>query len=165
MIFQYNFKILKIKEKYNTKKNFDDTIVYEGKNDFNKALEYHENALNIRSNLFGDNHNGVADSYDYYGNALCDNGNYNKAIKFCQKALKIKLNIFGINDENIEKYEQSIRCYEQSLNIRKFLFGNINRSKTACKYYENAWKVYTLLQGEWNSETISAKENVKQLQE
>ncbi|ETO31506.1 hypothetical protein RFI_05612 [Reticulomyxa filosa] len=125
--------------------------VYQCKQDYDKAIECYENAIKIRSFVLGNSHASVANSYTSLGIA------YEKKIF----------------------HDKAIECYENALTIRKTVFGNANRcvadsywnlglisarlgnTKTACKYFEESWRVYSAVLGEWNKETLQAKRKLK----
>ena len=104
---------------------------YKNKGDFNRALEYHLKALNIRLNKLKKNHPDVADSYNNLGNVHYSKGDFNRALEYYQKALKISLNKLGENHPEVASSYHNI--------------GNVHSSKgdynSALEYYQKALKI------------------------
>ncbi|ETO17374.1 hypothetical protein RFI_19948 [Reticulomyxa filosa] len=104
---------------------------------------------------------------------------YDKAVEYDEKALQILSKALGLHIWNIylrkRDYTKSIECYEHSLKIRKEILGISSRNigdscwnlamaleqngekNKACQYFEESWKTYTVLYGEWNIETLRAR--------
>ena len=72
---------------------------YNEKGDYNKALDYLQNALYIKFKVFKNNpnHPDIAASYNNLGLAYNEKGDYNKALDCFQKAFKIKLVAYANN--------------------------------------------------------------------
>ena len=104
-------------------------VSYRDIGDYNKAIEYHEKALEIRINALGENqpelYNNLGISYDGLGD-------YNKAIEHHEKALEIRINTLGddhlgvVNSYNnlgvaynsLGDYNKAIEYHEKALEIR-----------------------------------------------
>ncbi|ETO15036.1 hypothetical protein RFI_22327 [Reticulomyxa filosa] len=150
--------------------------------------------LQIAMNMFGFNHHYIAIAYNLLGNVYSNNKEQpDKAIELFEKALHIILHIFGINNDFVasiytnlgiayEKksiYDKAIECYEKALTIFSntnkitadsfwnlaLIFAKLGDNKTACRYFEEAWKIYSTIFGEWNRESLRAKWKVEKLSE
>ncbi|ETN97177.1 tetratricopeptide TPR_2, partial [Reticulomyxa filosa] len=66
-------------------------IAYNGKGEYDKASDYHQQALEIQLKNVGDSHNDVASSYDSLGRVYCMKAEYDKAYEYHEKALNIYL--------------------------------------------------------------------------
>ena len=73
--------------------------VYNSLGQYNEAKEYHEKALIIMKNIFGEEHANVASSYNNLGNDYQKLGQYNEAKEYHEKALIIEKRIFLPNQE------------------------------------------------------------------
>ena len=112
-------------------------VSYRDIGDYNKAIEYHEKALEIRINALGENqpelYNNLGISYDGLGD-------YNKAIEYHEKALEIRINTLGENKNHrniirsyvilgeiyhgLGDYNKAIEYHEKALEIRINTLGN-----------------------------------------
>ncbi|ETO29947.1 hypothetical protein RFI_07175 [Reticulomyxa filosa] len=106
---------------------------YNTKGQHDVAITYHEQSLQIRIHIFGIHHVDVAASYHNLGTAYSRKGVYDKAIEY----------------------------YEQSLQMKKQLFKG--EKQTACKYYEEAWKIYNVVVGQFHYQALLAKKRIKEL--
>ena len=104
-------------------------VSYRDIGDYNKAIEYHEKALEIRINALGENqpelYNNLGISYDGLGD-------YGKAIEYHEKALEIRINTLGENHPDVADsynnlgisydglgdYNKAIEYHEKALEIR-----------------------------------------------
>ncbi|ETO06332.1 hypothetical protein RFI_31063 [Reticulomyxa filosa] len=126
-------------------------IAYKNASQYDKSIECHEKSLKIRLEIFEGQHSDVARSYNNLGISYKNKGKYDEAIECHQKSLEIRKKIFG----NAEKL-----VGDSNWNLA-VAFGQKGQHETARRYYEDAWKVYSMSLGEWNEETIQAKENIK----
>ena len=105
-------------------------VSYRDIGDYNKAIEYHEKALEIRINALGENqpelYNNLGISYDGLGD-------YNKAIEYHEKALEIRINTPGEN----QNHRNIIRSY---VFLGKIYYGLGDYGK-AIEYYEKALEI------------------------
>ncbi|ETO30461.1 hypothetical protein RFI_06660 [Reticulomyxa filosa] len=125
---------------------------YARRGKYDKALECHEKSLRISLDIFGTNHNDVADSYYSLGNIYDSKQQYDKAIEYYGKSLKI-LKSFGNSNRLVGDL-----CWNLGLTFEKML-----ENKTAHEYYEESWKSYSILLGDWNEETLASKRKTKLL--
>jgi NAD-dependent SIR2 family protein deacetylase len=77
-----------------------------GKDD--KAIEYHEKALEIELEILGENHPDTATSYNNLGSAWHSRGDYDKAIEYYEKALEILKSIFPDGHPNIDVVSKNL---------------------------------------------------------
>ncbi|XP_046855133.1 uncharacterized protein LOC124448164 [Xenia sp. Carnegie-2017] len=111
--------------------------VYSDTGNFDKAIEFHEKALEIRKQSLGPNHVDVAWSINNLGNVYKDTGNYDKAVEFHEKALEIRKQSLGPNHVDVAtslnnlgnvysytgNYDKAIEFHEKALEIRKQSLG------------------------------------------
>ncbi|XP_046854991.1 uncharacterized protein LOC124448023, partial [Xenia sp. Carnegie-2017] len=111
-------------------------VFYETGN-YDKAIEFHEKALEIQKQSLGPNHVDVAGSLNNLGNVYKDTGNYDKAIEFHEKALEIRKQSLGPNHVDVAtslnnlgsvyrgtgNYDKAIEFHEKALEIRKQSLG------------------------------------------
>ena len=58
--------------------------------DIEEARSYHQRALEVRKELFGDSHLEVSHSYDYLGNVYSEEGDFDQALAYHKKALALR---------------------------------------------------------------------------
>ena len=110
-------------------------VSYRDIGDYNKAIEYHEKALEIRINALGENqpelYNNLGISYDGLGD-------YGKAIEYHEKALEIRINTLGENHPDVADsynnlgisydglgdYNKAIEYHKKTLEIRINTLGD-----------------------------------------
>ncbi|ETO28961.1 hypothetical protein RFI_08162 [Reticulomyxa filosa] len=126
---------------------------YQNTKEYEKSAECHEKALKIRLERFGVNHRDVADSYNNLGCLYHDKRQYDKAIDCHKKALEIRRQIFGNSSNHVAN----------SLWNLGYIFETIGDTETARKYFEESWKVFNVILGEWHTETLGTKRAVKRL--
>ena len=111
--------------------------LYEHFGEYNKALEFYKQCLDIKLKTLGNQHPSVATSYTNIGNIWCLKGEYDKALEFYQKCRDIRLKILGAehplvastnnNIGNIchEKgeYDKALEFYQKCLDIRLKILG------------------------------------------
>jgi tetratricopeptide (TPR) repeat protein len=101
--------------------------------DYEKAIEYHEKALEIYQKTLPPNHPLLATSYGNIGTVYRNMGDYTKAVSFLQKDIGIREktlppddpslatsynNIGGVYD-NMGEYSKALSFYEKALKIRQ----------------------------------------------
>lgn len=105
---------------------------------FDRAIQWHQNALELRIRLFGPKHEKVADSYNNLGNCQIQLGNYTAAKTLHQKALHIRQNVLppehadiAVSHNNLGNcayfagdFQEAAREYQEALHIREKLFGS-----------------------------------------
>ena len=111
------------------------------------ALKYTEEALDIRRNLFGENHPAVAQSYNDVGVAYENIGDHQKALEYEERALAIRVSLFGeshpdvaisYNDVGLSlislwELDKSLEYEKKALEIRRHFFGE-NHPDVASSY-------------------------------
>ncbi|ETO35181.1 hypothetical protein RFI_01893 [Reticulomyxa filosa] len=135
----------------NIYKNLGDAYQCSGNHD--KAIEYHENALQVRLNIFGKVDVYVAYSYTSLGIDYEKKESYDKAIECYENALMIKKTIFGSTHKEVAD-----SIWNLGLTLAKS--GN---NKIAQCYVEEAWKICSIVLGDWAKETLQVKEKMKNL--
>ena len=105
--------------------------------EYAKARVSIEHALRIRTELFGEDHEEVAESLDYLGELCQEQASYAEAYRYHQRALDIRekrlgrehaetaksLNNLGALSDTLGRYEQAREYYEAALAIRKQVLG------------------------------------------
>jgi len=108
------------------------------KGQYDKAIEYYEQALAIVKKAFGDEHPQVATGLNNLGAAWDNKGQYDKAIEYYEQALAIlkksfgdehpqvanALNNLGLAWINKGQYDKAIEYCEKALAIDKKSFGD-----------------------------------------
>lgn len=107
-------------------------------NNFDRAIQWHQNALQMRTQLFGSKHEKVADSYNNLGNCQIQLGNYAAAKQMHQKALNIRQSTLpaqhidlAISHNNLGNcayfvgdFQEAAREYQAGLSIREKIYGS-----------------------------------------
>ena len=102
---------------------------WKAKGNYDKAIEYYENALKSDLNNYGEDHPNVATYRNNLGATWKAKGDYDKAIEYYEMALKSDLNNFGENHPKVAtrwnnlgeawrakgKYDKAIEYYEKAL--------------------------------------------------
>ncbi|XWN34955.1 MAG: tetratricopeptide repeat protein [Roseivirga sp.] len=92
-----------------------------------EALEYHEQALEIRRSLYPDqNHVEVGQSLFNVGEAYRHLGRHQEAIEVARSLHKA-----GVAYGNLGQHQESLRHYEQALEMRRALYPNQNHADVA----------------------------------
>ena len=121
---------------------------------YNKALEYHQQSLAIKKQVYGDSHPDVAISYNNIGLVYDDLGDYVRALEYHQQSLAIKIQLYGdshpdvaISYNNIGSvyyaqgdYARALEYHQQSLAIWKQEYGESHPSVATS--YDNIGLVY-----------------------
>ena len=135
--------------------------VYNSLGEYNKAKEYHDKALIINKNIFGEEHADVASSYNNLGNDYRHLGQYNEATEYHEKALIINKKIFGEGHVDVAlsynnlgndyqllgQYSEAKEYHEKALIINKKIFGEEHADVASS--YNNLGNDYQLL-GQYN---------------
>jgi tetratricopeptide (TPR) repeat protein len=101
--------------------------------DYEKAIEYHEKALEIEQKTLPENHPSLATSYNNIGSVYDNMGEYSKALSYYEKALEIRqktlpenhhdlatsYNNIGLVYNNMGEYSKALSYYEKALEIRQ----------------------------------------------
>ena len=122
-------------------------VSYRDIGDYNKAIEYHEKALEIRINALGENqpelYNNLGISYDGLGD-------YGKAIEYHEKALEIRINTLGENHPDVASYYNNLGTVYNSL-------GDYNK---AIEYHEKALEIRINTLGENHPDVADSYNNL-----
>jgi tetratricopeptide (TPR) repeat protein len=120
-------------------------VVGERYGEYKKALEYAEQALKIRLELFGENNSDTALSYNNMGSIYGNLGDHKKALEYEEKALKIQLEFFRENNSDTALSYNNIGS----------TYGNLGDHKKALEHKEKALKIRLEFFGENNPDTAS----------
>ena len=121
--------------------------VYRKLGDYDKALEYHFKALEIRKSLLRENNSDTAMSYINIGAVYDELGDYDKALEYDFKALEIYKAVLGENHPDtamsynnigivysiLGDYGKALEYHFKSLEIQKVVLGE-NHPETAGSY-------------------------------
>ena len=122
-------------------------VAWDEKGDHDRALEFHQKALDIRLRVLGENHPATAGSYNNIGVIWKAKCGFDEALEFYQKALDIYLRVYGenhpatavsyINIGNVwgiqGKFEQALDFFQKALDIYLRVYGE-NHPATAATY-------------------------------
>ena len=116
-------------------------------NNLSQALEYFEQALEIRQALHeGNNHDDLAKALTYVGTIHLDLHDYTQAFGCFEQALKIRQDLHPGNNHgdlakalthvgkiylDLHNYAQALGCFEQALKIRTTLHAGNNHGELA----------------------------------
>lgn len=117
---------------------------------YQEALDYHQNALNIRQQIWGNFNEKVADSYNNIGNCLYSYGDYQQALFAHDNALNIRLQIFGKNHLDVAT----------SYNNIGLCWMKLNNSNNALPYLEKALKIRQTQLGFQHPKTAQSLKNL-----
>ena len=112
-------------------------LEYYNKNDFNKALEYAEQAKKQAVVEFGKEHHFYATSLDNLGNIYLSMGNYQAALPLIKEALNIRLKVVGKEHPD----------YATSLNNLAGVYIAMEDYKAALLLYNEALAIYNKIYG------------------
>lgn len=153
-------------------------IIYKSQCDSQKALEFFEQSLRIRLELFGYDHPEVAESYNNIGTVYQEQGNFGKALSNFNESLRIRLKFSKENHPEIARTyynigtiysfqgecHQALRYHEKALGIRLHVYGEYDIN-VAASYFQIG-RIY-LSQGdymkalEYNEKVLtSQRENI-----
>ncbi|MEZ5015673.1 MAG: tetratricopeptide repeat protein [Flavipsychrobacter sp.] len=113
-------------------------LVWHSKGEYDKAIGYYEQALEIDKAYYGDSHPTIATRYNNLGSAWYSKGEYDKAIDYHVRALEIDkkyyrdshpyiaidYNNLGMAWDSKGEYDKAIGYYEQALEIGKAYYGD-----------------------------------------
>ncbi len=115
-----------------------------------KALKYHEKALDIRKAIYGEKHPDVATSYNNIALVYRAKGELNTALKYHKKALDIIKAIYG------EKHPDVATSYNNIAGVY-YDKGELN---TALKYHEKALDIRKAIHGEKHPDVATSYNNI-----
>ena len=115
-----------------------------GKGNYTEAITSFTRALNMRINLFGEEHSKTADSYHEVGVTQHLRGNNTAALESAKRALDIRIKLFGeehpetadsyhsvgVKQHSLRDYTAALESAKRALDIRIKLFGE-EHSETA----------------------------------
>lgn len=130
-------------------------IVYRKLGDYDKALEYHNKALEIQKAVFGENHPYTASSYVNIGAVYGNLGDNDKALEYNFKALEIFKAVLG------EKYPYIADSY----NNIGVVYRNLGEYDKALEYYFKALEIYKAVLGESHPYTQHTLENIAKVKQ
>jgi tetratricopeptide (TPR) repeat protein len=124
------------------------SLVFQDKNKFKRAIGLIQKALNIQVKIYGKSHKEIGILYSNLSRLLSKDDNKILVAKdFAEKALDIWLkldnndpelceiyNNLGVISAQIGDYEKAINYYEQTINLARLNFGN-HHTKTATFLY------------------------------
>ncbi|CAF1445965.1 unnamed protein product [Adineta steineri] len=107
--------------------------VKQDQGDYEKAIWYYEQGLEIKQKTLPSNHPSFATSYNNIGTVYNNIGEYSKALSFYEKTLEIfektlpsnhpslatSYNNIGLVYNNMEEYSKALSYYEKALEIRQ----------------------------------------------
>ncbi|CAF1490816.1 unnamed protein product [Rotaria sp. Silwood1] len=109
---------------------FQLAYVKRNKGNYDEALKFYQQSLEIRQNILSQNHPDLADTYTSIG-LLHDNmGEYSKALDFYQKSLHIWKNIIPSNHSKLASIYNNIAT----------IYMTIKEYSKALEYYEHSLK-------------------------
>ncbi|ETO27606.1 hypothetical protein RFI_09525 [Reticulomyxa filosa] len=126
---------------------------HQSNREYEKAIECYEQALRVYLHTLGTIHSHIGNTYYNFGNTYFNQEYYDKAIQYHGFALKIRKKLLGIVNRDVGD-----SCWNLGLAFKR---KGENQSALTC--YEEAWKVYNVVLGEWNEETLQAKVQVRSL--
>jgi tetratricopeptide (TPR) repeat protein len=117
---------------------------------YKEGLMYQKNALEIRQQLFGENHPNLAISLNNVGHTNSHMGNHLEALKYLVRALEIRKKFFGENHSNTAT----------SFNNVGYSFYQLGNYQEAIKYQIRALEIRQQLLGENHPDTARSFNNV-----
>ncbi|MBF0457053.1 MAG: tetratricopeptide repeat protein [Nitrospirae bacterium] len=120
------------------------------KEGLNKGMDYYERALKIDIDLYGEEHQAVAEDYNNIGLAWSTFGESKKAIEYFEKALEIDLNIYGENHPSVIGTYNNIGA----------MWNYLGESKKALEYFEKVLNVSFNVYGENGPIVVSTYNNI-----
>ncbi len=110
---------------------------------YQEALKYQKQALEIRRQLFGELHPDTATSFNNVGSIYGDMGNHKEALKYQEQALEILRQLFGEQHPNTATIITNVGS----------TYDNLGNHKEALKYHEQALAIQRQLLGEQHPDT------------
>ncbi|XP_078362824.1 uncharacterized protein LOC144646975 [Oculina patagonica] len=118
--------------------------------DFNAALSYLQDALDIRTKLFGEEHGDVAVSYNSFGIVNNDIGKHDQAKEFHEKALNTRIKLYG------EEHADVAKSYNNLGNV----CSDIGQHDQAKKFHDKALNIRIKLNGEEHGDVAGSYNNL-----
>lgn len=118
---EVNLRFIKLSEQTNgqnetTAMSYNNIgAIYDDLGDYDKALEFHNKALEIRKDVLEENHPDTAASYNNIGIVYDELGDYDKALEYHNKALEIFEEVLGESHPYTQQTLQNIAIAKQKL--------------------------------------------------
>jgi len=111
---------------------------------YDLALEFYKNSLEINLKVHGESHQSVGTSYNNIGLVFDSQGKYDQALEYLQKGLEIGLKVHGDSHPSVGtsynnigsvfysqgKYDQALEYYQKGLEIKLKVHGDSHLSVT-----------------------------------
>ena len=121
-------------------------VHFQTKEEYTSALQAHQHALDIRLELYGEQHTKTADSYRSIGIVQNNMGNYKSALESHIRALEIRLKLYGEKhaktansylsigniQDKIGNYTLALQSFQRALEIRLQLYGEKHGKTAKC---------------------------------
>ncbi len=120
------------------------------KGDYDRAIEFFNEALKIKLKVLGKEHPDIAGAYNNMGVAYADKGDYDRAIEFFNRALEIYQKVLG------EKHPNIAVTYN-NLGLAYWNKGNYDR---AIEFFKKALEIYLKVLGEEHPYTAETYDNL-----
>ncbi|MDC3958616.1 tetratricopeptide repeat protein [Polyangium jinanense] len=118
--------------------------------DHRKALEYHQQALDIRRDVLGETHPDTAESLNNVGHSLGETGNHRTALEYQKKALEIYRKVLGETHPNTATSLSNIGGW----------LGKCGEHEEALEYQLRALDIHREVHGEAHPDTALSLNNV-----
>ncbi|XP_068688881.1 uncharacterized protein [Montipora foliosa] len=116
--------------------------------DFTSALQSDRRALDVRINLFGEDHASTAGSYHSFGVTQYSLGDFTSALQSFQRALDVRIKLFGedhastadsyhslgVTQHSLNDLTSALQSTQRALDVRIKLFGE-DHASTADSYH------------------------------
>ena len=146
-IHKPNSKTLTLHREALAKSYADHADIQRKMKNYSQAVQSAERALNIRLQLFGEEHSSTAESYHSLGITQSEQGDLSSALQSKQRALDINLQVFGeVHSSTAQSYHllgvtqhdqgdltSALQSVLRAIDIRLILFGE-EHSNTADSY-------------------------------
>jgi len=124
--------------------------VYSSMKDYARAVQYHEQALALRIDLFGELHPAVAMSCANLGSSYIETNNLTKALELNLRSLKIKQQLISASPTDI------------AISYRNLgdIYGLMGKRDTCMEYYQKAERIFVEQHGESHVYTGTVRSNI-----
>ena len=139
-LYYYNKALSLTREDNSTRANIIGNIglLYSGKDDYSRALDYYYQSLEIRQSIFEDDDPSIANSYNNIGLIYYVKQDFQQALNYFSMALDIRERILSPNDpaiaisynnigavyDDLEDYDMALVYYLKALVIQERVLGN-----------------------------------------
>ncbi|WP_428264533.1 FAD-dependent oxidoreductase [Haliangium sp.] len=118
--------------------------------DHNKALEYHQQALQLRQGVLGEQHPDTATSLNNIGSTYHALGDHKKALEYYQQALELRRRVLGEHPPHTAKALGNIGTTYRAL-------GDHNK---ALEYHQQALQLLRRILGEQHPDAATSLSNI-----